>query len=309
MGERQGAQARDAGRVRVEGPQISLLPFQSPSPEPSSPRAPSSNRENSGAGTGPGTGIADRRNRGPQRLKVSGWLHAQGNAPLPSPGTLADEFPLATIPSPPLSSSVESFGGDYFDHKERRSYRETERDRLLVKDGGGRDRSIGAARVHPPTPTLPKVPTVSKVPTAPMDEHPHLSQSAQARRRSSSLASTHLPNPAHRKNKHRRVRSEHHIPEERDSSDERDGSSEDKSDSTDVELDDMGSDDGLEDDEETGLTGRDKRKRRRRKKRNTRLDNRFVPPPDDPYKSEEERVADRSVLREGMINAALIALW
>lgn len=157
--------------------------------------------------------------------------------------------------------------------------------------------------MHPPTPTLPHIPTT-------MDEHPHLSQAAQARRRSSSLASAHLPGTAHRKNKHRRVRSEHHIPEEQDSSDERE-SSDDKSDSTDVELDDMGSDDGLEDDEETGLTGRDKRKRRRRKRRNTRLDNRFVPPPggDDPYRSEEERAADQSVLREGLINAALIALW
>lgn len=80
-----------------------------------------------------------------------------------------------------------------------------------------------------------------------------------------------------------------------------------KTESTDLELDNMRSDDGLEDDEETGLTGRDRRRRRRCKRRNTRLDERVAA--DVKITKEEEKLAAQSIMKSMLINALLIGLW
>lgn len=77
--------------------------------------------------------------------------------------------------------------------------------------------------------------------------------------------------------------------------------------SSDWEMDDIMSDTGLEDDEETGLTNHDRQKRRRRKRRNTRLDERVVPT--DSISEEEQRIARRSLIKTSAINAVLIGLW
>jgi solute carrier family 35 protein C2 len=69
----------------------------------------------------------------------------------------------------------------------------------------------------------------------------------------------------------------------------------------------MRSSDGLEDDEETGLTGNDRRRRRRRKRRATLLDQRVVP--DVHLSKAEEKLANDSLIRTMLINALLIALW
>lgn len=79
-----------------------------------------------------------------------------------------------------------------------------------------------------------------------------------------------------------------------------------RSTSEDVELDDMLSEDGA-DDEETGLTKEDIRKRRRRKRRRTRLNERIAG--DATGTKEEESLADQSVLKRSLINALLIGLW
>jgi solute carrier family 35 protein C2 len=139
-----------------------------------------------------------------------------------------------------------------------------------------------------------------------MEETPAINH---ARRRSSSLAG--VPGTSHqdRKQKPRRQRSEH-ILEEGDTDSASDGEHSDgssKTESTDLELDDMRSEDGLEDDEETGLTGRDRRRRRRRKRRNTRLDQRIVEDPG--YSKEEEKLANQNLMRSILINAVLIGLW
>lgn len=76
--------------------------------------------------------------------------------------------------------------------------------------------------------------------------------------------------------------------------------------SSDMETNDTGSDGGLEDDEETGLTGYNKRKRRRRKRRNTKLDERVA---ETKVTREEEKIATQSLLRALLINAVLIGLW
>ena len=66
-------------------------------------------------------------------------------------------------------------------------------------------------------------------------------------------------------------------------------------------------DDGLTDDEEAGLTGKDRRKRKQRRRRNTLLNERVVGIAKGT--GEEKLVADKSVLMKSLINALLIGLW
>jgi len=78
--------------------------------------------------------------------------------------------------------------------------------------------------------------------------------------------------------------------------------------SSDFELDDMLSDEGLEDDEETGLTSAERTNRRRRKRRNARLDQR-VASSDVHITEEEDKLATQSVIRQSLVNVTLILLW
>lgn len=66
------------------------------------------------------------------------------------------------------------------------------------------------------------------------------------------------------------------------------------------------SDEDLHDDEETGLTKKDKRRKRNKRLRNTRLDQRIAK---DKLSDEERRQADQNVMRKLVVNAALIGLW
>ncbi|CAJ2513870.1 Uu.00g019890.m01.CDS01 [Anthostomella pinea] len=70
--------------------------------------------------------------------------------------------------------------------------------------------------------------------------------------------------------------------------------------------DDSLSDEDLHDDEETGLTKKDKRKKRDKRRRNTRLDQRIVR---DKITDEEKKEADQNFFRKLGINAVLIGLW
>ncbi|KAL2158484.1 hypothetical protein VTH06DRAFT_4251 [Thermothelomyces fergusii] len=65
-------------------------------------------------------------------------------------------------------------------------------------------------------------------------------------------------------------------------------------------------DEDLHDDEETGLTGRDRRRKRRKKRRNQLLDQRVVA---DHISPEERKEADRNVVKNLFINTILIGLW
>jgi len=78
---------------------------------------------------------------------------------------------------------------------------------------------------------------------------------------------------------------------------------------SDREMEDSRSDDeGVEDDEETGLTHTERKKRRRRKqKKQQRLDERIVG--DGDGRSPEERLAAASMFRDTIINVLLIGLW
>lgn len=147
-------------------------------------------------------------------------------------------------------------------------------------------RSDVAKLIHPPTPTM-------------TDEQ------TTARRRSSSLAGASQPPKKHSR-KHTRRRSDNIAEEGTDHSSDDVSDSESRSDSTDFELDEM-SGDGLEDDEETGLTKRDRRRRRKKKRRNTLLDQRIVP--EDTYTKEEKKLADQNLIKSMLVNGLLICLW
>ena len=67
--------------------------------------------------------------------------------------------------------------------------------------------------------------------------------------------------------------------------------------------------DGLDDDEETGLTKKVRRKNAKRKRRNTLLDNRIVPDTGLTFTKEEKAAADQSLYRSMLINVTLICLW
>jgi solute carrier family 35 protein C2 len=66
-------------------------------------------------------------------------------------------------------------------------------------------------------------------------------------------------------------------------------------------------DEDLHDDEETGLTGKDKRRKRRRRRRNQLLDQRIAK--DDDISPEEKQEADRNVAKSLVVNGVLIGLW
>jgi hypothetical protein len=224
-----------------------------------------------GSGTLSMTSADDQR---PSDSAISRWLAAQNNAPsapLLSPG---NEFPLRTLPSLPSDSSLSDLDSD--------------------EDGPPVARPGDIVKlIHP------KVPTIMENEQAALNH---------ARRRSSSLAGASVPTKTDPQ-KHRRRPSEHIAEEgeEEYSSDAERSDSDSRSDSTDFELDDMSAD-GLEDDEETGLTKRDRRRRRRRKRRNTLLDQRIVPTTDT-YTKEEKKLADQNLLRSMLINGILIGLW
>ncbi|KAI9824874.1 MAG: Triose-phosphate Transporter [Thelocarpon impressellum] len=65
--------------------------------------------------------------------------------------------------------------------------------------------------------------------------------------------------------------------------------------------------DGVEDDEEAGLTGADRQRRRKRRRRNTMLDARVVG--EGKTSKAEQALAKQSVLQRSMINGVLIGLW
>jgi len=63
----------------------------------------------------------------------------------------------------------------------------------------------------------------------------------------------------------------------------------------------------LQDDEETGLTGKDKGNRKRRRRKNTLIDQRIAA--DLTITAEEKKEADQNVVKKGLINILLIGLW
>lgn len=66
------------------------------------------------------------------------------------------------------------------------------------------------------------------------------------------------------------------------------------------------SDEDLHDDEETGLTAKERKRKQRKKRRNTLLDQRIAR---DNVTAEEKREADQNVVRRLAVNGTLIGLW
>jgi solute carrier family 35 protein C2 len=72
-------------------------------------------------------------------------------------------------------------------------------------------------------------------------------------------------------------------------------------------LNDLSEEEGLQDDEETGLTGKDKVRRKQKRRRNTLLHVRVAP--EVVITAEEKKEADQYVFKNSLINGLLIALW
>lgn len=66
------------------------------------------------------------------------------------------------------------------------------------------------------------------------------------------------------------------------------------------------SDEDLHDDEETGLTAKERKRKQRKKRRNTLLDQRIAR---DNVTAEEKKQADQNVVRNLAVNGTLIGLW
>lgn len=202
------------------------------------------------------------------------WLQGHASKPPVHPDALqhpADAFPLATISNPP-SSTASDCGSHHGAPSTHRNI---------------------ASLVHPPTPELREI--MEDQATAP-----------HARRRSTSLVGATGPSQKAPR-KHRRRKSDNILEEGEDESDSDLSDSSGRTDSDDLELDNMSAD-GLQDDEETGLTGHDRRRRRRRKRRNTLLNQRVIPQ-EVKYTKEEEKLANQDMIRSMVINAVLIGLW
>lgn len=66
------------------------------------------------------------------------------------------------------------------------------------------------------------------------------------------------------------------------------------------------SDEDLHDDEETGLTAKERKRKQKKKRRNTLLDQRIAR---DNISADEKKVADQTVVRKMAVNGCLIGLW
>lgn len=66
------------------------------------------------------------------------------------------------------------------------------------------------------------------------------------------------------------------------------------------------SDEDLHDDEETGLTAKERKRKQKKKRRNTLLDQRIAR---DNISADEKKVADQTVVKRLAINGSLICLW
>ncbi|KAF4964370.1 hypothetical protein FSARC_7695 [Fusarium sarcochroum] len=76
----------------------------------------------------------------------------------------------------------------------------------------------------------------------------------------------------------------------------------------DESADDSFSDEDLQDDEETGLTRKDKQKRQKKRSRNTQFDQRIARDKKD-ISQEERKEADKTVAKTILVNVVLILLW
>ena len=217
---------------------------------------------------------------------VARWLDDTASRQPPPPDTLphpGDAFPLQTLSNPPSASSISDLTSDDDENTAPR--------RTALRPT--RPPGNVAKLIHPPTPTGP--------PIGGMEQ--------STRRRSSSITGAAAASASKHDRKHRsKRRRDDHIAEEGEDSAGHASDSGSRSDSTDFELDDMSAD-GLDDDEETGLTKKVRRKNAKRKRRNTLLDNRIVPDTGLTFTKEEKAAADQSLYRSMLINVTLILLW
>ncbi|KAL9042331.1 MAG: hypothetical protein Q9180_000674 [Flavoplaca navasiana] len=184
----------------------------------------------------------------------------------------ATRFPAPTLSTPPSPSTTSS--------------RDSEASALDA-----------AARLHPPTPDMDSDPYIRRRPLLMDHEDPRPGPQSEKRGRSHRHRRKLSPSPADGEHQHAG-----------NSSDDGHGSIySTASASEDVEMEPLASDDALTDDEETGLTGKDKRKRKRRRTLNAKLDERVAG--STRVSPSGWSLADRNVIKASLINIVLIASW
>ncbi|KAL8900652.1 MAG: hypothetical protein Q9192_000951 [Flavoplaca navasiana] len=184
----------------------------------------------------------------------------------------ATRFPAPTLSTPPSPSTTSS--------------RDSEASALDA-----------AARLHPPTPDMDSDPYIRRRPLLMDHEDPRPGPQSEKRGRSHRHRRKLSPSPADGEHQHAG-----------NSSDDGHGSIHSTaSASEDVEMEPLASDDALTDDEETGLTGKDKRKRKRRRTLNAKLDERVAG--STRVSPSGWSLADRNVIKASLINMVLIASW
>ncbi|KAI2621400.1 TPT-domain-containing protein [Hypomontagnella submonticulosa] len=124
------------------------------------------------------------------------------------------------------------------------------------------------------------------------------------RRRSTLTANPNIPQPSSSRSSRPRATSIK-APGDLEAKISEEDQSRDPSRSESKEEDSLSEED-LHDDEETGLTKKDKRRKRAKRRRNTRLDQRIAR---DKITDEERKEADQTVFRRLAVNATLIGLW
>ena len=184
----------------------------------------------------------------------------------------ANQFPAPTLSNPPSPSTTSSY------------------DERFALDA--------AAQVHPPTPDMDG-------PDGYVRRRPLLMENEDPPKGAKQIRRSHS-------RKHRRKLSQapgegEHKHTGYSSDDGHSSTFSTPSTSEDVEMEHMPSDEALTDDEEAGLTRKDKRKRKRRKTINTKLDERVAGSLGASYSGWS--LADRNVIKASLINALLIASW
>ncbi|RDW85243.1 hypothetical protein BP6252_02833 [Coleophoma cylindrospora] len=238
-------------------------------------------------------------------------------------------------PPPPTASASSSSSTTAPDHHASRSPSAAAPAPKYITNSTSTTAPGSSSASHFPHPGLPRLPTVSdllaressehdewtpdaadaveSLSTHPQDPDMEPTQPSGHRRRRSSLMNSIEGGKGHTRDPSKRTNlSPRHLPggiqeEGRPLYSARGSDEDSKSTSEDLELDDLSEEDGLQDDEETGLTTKDKSKRRRRRRRNTLLDQRVAR--DVKVTAEEKKAADLTVLKNGIINGFLIGLW
>lgn len=175
--------------------------------------------------------------------------------------------------------------------------------------------SSSSSAAAPPTPTSSSSSSRAPGPAAGGDDDIEMEPIVGHRRRKSSLmnpvggisAAPGRPRAPSLRSPHTHAQSQFVSLSEEPKISEEGGPSDGPAPHKDEQPRDSFSDEDLQDDEETGLTDKERRKRQKKRRRNTMLDQRIAR--EKSLSADEQKEADKTVVRRLLINGGLILLW